>query len=142
MATNSASNKLKRDELMKNITSLIEVAQNINDFRFSQKIDDKITDDEFRKLSVEERKIRDLIDELTLKLFESIVTDITAPGDKIQQTISKVNDALGELEEVNKILGIASKVISLFTTVTLAASTGNVAQIGTIIQQIDDLLKV
>jgi len=142
MTTNSASNKLKRDELMKNITSLIDIAQNINDFKFSQKIDDKITDDEFRKLSVEERKIRDLIDELTLKLFESIVTDIKTPGDKIQQTIGKVNDALGELEEVNKILGIASKVINLFTTVTLAASTGNVAQISTIIEQIDDLLKV
>lgn len=141
MMTDSANNRLLiRDELKDNVRLLRKTAQAINDFKFSQSIDEKITDEEFDKLTVEENKIRALADALIRKIFQSIVTDIKTPGNKIQQTVGKVNDALGELEEINKILNIASKVINLFTTITLTISTGNIAQIDTIIKQIDNLL--
>jgi hypothetical protein len=136
----SSNGKLQRDQMMQIVQLLRQLAQNINDLKFTRKINEEITDAEFKELSSKERKLSNLADELVLKIFDSIITDIQAPATQIKITIEKVNAALVHLENVNKILQVASQVINLFTTVTLAVATGNIAQVGTIIQQIDGLL--
>lgn len=140
MQSSSSNGKLPRDQLLQIVKLLRELAQNINNLKFTKIIDEEITDSEFKELSVEERKLNDLADDLVLKIFDSIVMDIQAPAAQIQITIEKVNNTIVHLEDINKILQIASKVVNLFTTVTLAISTGNIARVATIIQQIEDLL--
>jgi hypothetical protein len=136
----SSNGKLQRDQMMQIVQLLRQLAQSINDLKFTRKINEEITDAEFKELSSKERKLSNLADELVLKIFDSIITDIQAPATQIKITIEKVNAALIHLENVNKILQVASQVVNLFTTVTLAIATGNIAQVGTIVQQIDGLL--
>jgi hypothetical protein len=136
----SSNGKLQRDQMMQIVQLLRQLAQSINDLKFTRKINEEITDAEFKEPSSKERKLSNLADELVLKIFDSIITDIQAPATQIKITIEKVNSALVHLENVNKILQVASQVVNLFTTVTLAITTGNIAQVGTIIQQIDGLL--
>jgi hypothetical protein len=142
MTTNlPAQNKrLTREQLMENIRLLMETADKIRDFRFDQKLDGKITSQQFAELGVEERKIRDLVDQLALLIFDSIITDLQTPGEKLQATMIKVNKALSRLAEVNRIISIVGKVVNLFASVTLAISTGNLAQIATVVKQVEDLL--
>lgn len=140
MTTAPPTKKLEREQLMEIVRSLVKLAQDINDQKFSQIINGEITNTEFKELSIQEIKLRELADDLTIKIFTSILTDIEKPAQRIAETIQKVDDAILSLAEINKVLQIVGELINLFTTVTLAISTGNVAQVATILGQIETLL--
>ena len=140
MTTAPSTQKLERDKLMDNVKSLLKLSQDISEQEFSKIIAGEITNADFKELSIQELKLRDLADDLTINIFTSIQTDIKEPAQKIAQTIQKINEAILDLAEINKILQILGKLINLFTTVTLAISTGNIALIANILDQIQALL--
>lgn len=136
----SSTGRLERDQLMQLVQILRAIAHQINELKFTQKIEGEITDVEFRELTVEEGKLNELADNLVLAVFDSILLDLQTPLSQIQTTIKKVNHSIEHLENINEIIQIASKVVNLFTTITRTIATGDIGEVATILEQIEELL--
>jgi len=133
------NNKLKRLELIQSRESMIELLWEIHLLKnnlFDQGIIDR---DGFKKISRREAQIKYLIDDLTVRIFESILTDIEEPRKKIMAATVKINNAIQELQEINKFLHGLDLFINLLSTVVLSVSTGNPALIARILDQIISL---
>ena len=133
------NNQLKRLEWIQSRESMYKLVWEIhiqkNDL-FDQGIIDR---DGFKKISRREAKIKDLIDDVTILIFESILTDIEEPGKKIMAATVKINNAIQELQEINKFLHGLELYKNLLSTVVLSVSTGNPALIARILDQIISL---
>lgn len=133
------SEQLSRGQLIQARESLRDLVRKIHVQKNDLLDEGKIDRDQFNKISRREMKIRNLIDEITVLIFQSIVTDLQEPGQKIIAATNKVNSKIEELQEINQILARLELVINLFSTVTLAVGTGNPALIANIIGQITAL---
>jgi hypothetical protein len=136
----SSTGRLERDQLMQLVQILRSIAHQINELKFTRKIAGEITDVEFKELTVEESKLNKLADDLVLAIFDSILLDLQMPLSQIQTTIKKVNHSIEHLENINKIIQIASKVVDIFTTITRTIATGNIGEVATILEQIEELI--
>jgi hypothetical protein len=133
------SEQLSREQLIQARESLRDLVWKIHAQKNDLLDEGKIDRDQFNKISRREMKIRNLIDEITVLIFQSIVTDLQEPGQKIIAATNKVNSKIEELQEINQILARLELVINLFSTVTLAVGTGNPALIANIVGQITAL---
>lgn len=130
------SEELKRQQLIQARDLLRDLVWKIHDRKNDLLDEEQITRDEFNKISRREIRIRNLIDEITVLIFQSILTDIKEPEQKIIAATNKINNAIQELQEINKFLSGLELVINLFSTIVLAVGTGNPALIARVLDQI------
>ncbi len=74
-----------------------------------------------------------------IQIFDTIIVDLTNGATRLQFSINKANQAIAQLEEVNKILGYINLLIGLTQNILFVINTGDVTRIAIIIDQIDAL---
>jgi hypothetical protein len=99
----------------------------------------QLTPENFDQMVKAEKLITKLIDEINNQIFAAINTDLQEPAKSIQEGIEKANEAIAQLQQVNRILQFVNSTINLVQTIISTISTGNIANIATIINQIREL---
>ena len=115
-----------------------EELRELSDTLFDESLDRLNTreSDEFKQLIASKRMVDDKIVEITSAIFTHVLVDIQSPETAIKQSISRVNQAIRSVDEVNKKLKILQPLLSLLDTVIVAAKTFSIANIGNLVDQI------
>jgi len=135
--------KLTLKELVQHRDLIFQLARALDRRRVELFFADKIDREEFKELGLEQRKLLAIVDDYILGILKEIETDIEQPGEQINSATTSVENAINQLEEVNKMLGIVGEVVNLFTGIIGAVSNLNpLATISNILDRIRRLTRV
>jgi hypothetical protein len=94
---------------------------------------------DYHQMIATEDLISDLIDAINDAIFNTIIVDLGQGATKLQFAIDKANQAIAELEELNRILGYINLIIGLTQNILFVINTGDVARVAVILDQIGQL---
>lgn len=80
--------------------------------------------------------------DLSTAIIKGIIKDISidskAPGQKIKTVTHKVENAINDLQKINKVLGVLTGLVDIFGTIVAAVSGGiSVATIGSLLNELE-----
>ncbi|WP_103667840.1 hypothetical protein [Pseudanabaena sp. BC1403] len=94
---------------------------------------------EYQQMIIAEDKISDLIEAINDRIFDAIIIDLKQGATKIQFATDKANEAIAQLEKLNKILQYINLIIGLTQNILFVINTGDVAKIAVILDEIGKL---
>ena len=100
----------------------------------------KLTPEEFLMIARYERRLLEFVDDLSLIIFEQILTDLEAPATRIQRSIQEAQEAIQRVKKTNKLIDIVKCVVNLAGAVILAVKLGTPATLINLVNQLDNLL--
>jgi hypothetical protein len=96
--------------------------------------------EEFLAIARYERRLLELVDDLSLIIFQEVLTDLKDPAIRLQKSTQKVQQALQTIEKANQFIGIAKGFVNLIGAVILAVKLGTPATLIGLVKALDDLL--
>ncbi|NCS51178.1 MAG: hypothetical protein EWV48_21200 [Microcystis aeruginosa Ma_QC_C_20070823_S13] len=96
--------------------------------------------EEFLVIARYERRLLELVDDLSLIIFQEVLTDLKDPAIRLQKSTQKVQQALQTIEKANQFIGIAKGFVNLIGAVILAVKLGTPATLIGLVKALDDLL--
>ncbi|NCQ94450.1 MAG: hypothetical protein GPJ13_04360 [Microcystis aeruginosa W11-06] len=96
--------------------------------------------EEFLAIARYERRLLELVDDLSLIIFQQILTDLEAPATRIQKSIQEAQEAIQRVKKTNKLIDIVKCVVNLAGAVILAVKLGTPATLIGLVKALDDLL--
>jgi hypothetical protein len=130
------SSEVKR--LVDKILSLIPIIQQK---RFKLFGGGKLAPEDFLAIARYERRLLDFVDDLSLIVFQEIMTDLQEPGKKLQKSTEAAQAAIGRIEETLRLLNILKSFVNLIGAVVLAVKLGTPATLIGLSNELDKLLR-
>jgi len=96
--------------------------------------------EEFLAIARYERRLLELVDDLSLIIFQEVLTDLKDPAIRLQKSTQEVQNALQTIEKANQFIGIAKGFVNLIGAVILAVKLGTPATLIGLVKALDDLL--
>jgi len=96
--------------------------------------------EEFLAIARYERRLLELVDDLSLIIFQEVLTDLKVPAIRLQKSTQEVQNALQTIEKANQFIGIAKGFVNLIGAVILAVKLGTPATLIGLVKALDDLL--
>ncbi len=96
--------------------------------------------EEFLAIARYERRLLELVDDLSLIIFQEVLTDLKVPAIRLQKSTQEVQQALQTIEKANQFIGIAKGFVNLIGAVILAVKLGTPATLIGLVKALDDLL--
>ncbi|MDB9421486.1 hypothetical protein PN467_13410 [Microcystis aeruginosa CS-563/04] len=96
--------------------------------------------EEFLAIARYERRLLELVDDLSLIIFQEVLTDLKDPAIRLQKSTQEVQKALQTIEKANQFIGIAKGFVNLIGAVILAVKLGTPATLIGLVKALDDLL--
>ncbi|MGB5633339.1 MAG: hypothetical protein WBM44_27095 [Waterburya sp.] len=134
-----SNSSLTLDQLKDLRTSLRRLRNTIFTRRENLIIAGQIDQEQFIKMIEAEDSISKLIDQINDGIFSTITTDLNNAVVQIQFSIDKANQAIAELQNINKMLQFVNSIVNLSGSLLNVITTPNIANIAGIINQIASL---
>lgn len=131
--------ELTLDEMLEQRENLRNLRLTVASRRRQLNRQHRIGVNDFNQMIAAEDLISEWIDAINDSIFDTIIVDLTNGATRLEFSINKANQAIAQLEEVNKILGYINLLIGLTQNILFVINTGDVIRIATIIDQIDSL---
>ena len=133
-------NELTREEAKELAQKILNLVPVLQQKRFELFNKGELTPEEFLAMARYERRLLDLVDDLSLIIFQKILTDLESPATRLKKSIQEVQNALQKVENANKIIGIVKSFVNLTGAVVLAVKLGTPATLIGLVNQLDNLL--
>ena len=130
-------NTLKKEQLIGIRNAFFSAITQSRKTRTDLLTNEKITRTDFLKIAEREESLQKIADDLNLVVLSEVVADIQEPGNKIITATNNVNEAIAQLRDINKFLGILAAVINMGSTIVVAFSTGNLLKLTNLLDQFE-----
>ncbi len=114
MAVNNQISKVM--ELQECTEMILKIVKLIRKVKLERKLE---------QLSIFETKLLGYANTLKTLQMREILTDLQEPGNRIKAVTNKLEDAIQELQEINKLIGILSRVVDLVGKIVSTIAIGN-----------------
>ncbi|MEC4814948.1 MAG: hypothetical protein SAK29_16955 [Scytonema sp. PMC 1069.18] len=95
--------------------------------RREQLIQENFVDLSF-KLSHKETELNSIVSRLAITEIQEIVTDLSNVGTRLEQVTNKVEAAIAELKDINKVIGVLTSFVNIFRTILGGQPIAAIAQ--------------
>ena len=114
MAVNNQISKVM--ELQECTEMILKIVKLIRKVKLERKLE---------QLSIFETKLLGYANTLKTLQIKEILTDLQEPGKRIKAVTNKLEDAIEELQEINKLIGILSRVVDLVGNIVHGIAVAN-----------------
>ena len=133
-------NPLTRAEAKDLAQKILNLVPFLQQKRFELFNKGELTPEEFLAIARYEKRLLECVDDLSLIIFQQILTDLEEPATRLQKSIQEVRKAIQKLEKGKKMIGIVKCVVNLAGAVILAVKLGTPATLIGLVNQLDNLL--
>lgn len=133
---------LTRSETKTLAQKILKLVPIIQQKRFELLDEGKLTSEDFLAIASYERRLLDAVDDLSLVIFQEIMTDLNEPAKKLIQSTEDAQKAIVKIEETKKFIKIIQSFINLISAVILAVSLGTPIALISLVNELDNLVQV
>lgn len=131
---------LKRDQLVDIRDELFDLVQSSQLQQDKLRSNEVITEEEAKRIGQYREALLLIANDFNSLILRQVIADISKPGERIITVTKDVQAAIKTLESFNDFLGVLASVMSLFTTILSAFTTGSPLMLVNVLGQIEAIL--